>query len=239
MTALELRDVTHRYGDARRAVTALDGVHLVVEPGEVVAVLGPSGSGKSTLLSIAGGLLQPTEGSVVVDGTALGELRRNRLHELRARRIGFVFQTHNLIPYLTVRENLEVIGVLLAGNRGPTAVRDRSLELLGEMGLADRLSHLPGELSVGESQRVAIARSLLNEPALLLVDEPTASLDSDLGRDVVGLLVAQAHDTGTAVVMVTHDHAMAELADREVRLRDGRVVRSDRRPDLPGGAVER
>ncbi len=239
VTTLQVHDVTHRYGQRGRTVTALDRVSLDVDAGELTAVLGPSGSGKSTLLSIAGGLLHPTEGTVTVAGTPLNELRRSQLQELRARQIGFVFQTHNLVPYLTVRENLEVIGVLLAGNRGPTTVRDRSLELLGELGLADRLGHLPAHLSAGESQRVAIARALLNEPYVLLVDEPTASLDTTLGAEVVKLLVDQAHDRGVAVVVVTHDHAMADLADRRVHLRDGRVIRSDPRPDPPDGGNER
>lgn len=231
VTALQLHEITHRYGEGARSVTALDRVSLDVDAGEVVAVLGPSGSGKSTLLSIAGGLLRPTGGTVTVAGTPLGELRRSQLQELRAREVGFVFQTHNLVPYLTVRENLEVIGVLLAGNGGPQRVRNRSLELLGDLGLGDRLGHLPAQLSVGESQRVAIARSLLNEPSVLLVDEPTASLDTTLGAEVVKMLVDQAHERGVAVVAVTHDRSMADLADRQVHLRDGRVIRRDPRRD--------
>lgn len=240
MGILSLRHVTHRYGEGPRSVTALEDVSLDVEAGEFVATLGPSGSGKSTLLSVAGGLLTPSRGSVVVAGTELAGLRRSRMHEFRAREIGFVFQAHNLVPYLTVRENLEVVGALLAGNPGPTVVRDRATRLLTELELADRLDHRPAELSAGESQRVAIARALLNEPSVLLVDEPTASLDSSRGHDVVGLLASRARERNVAVVMVTHDRAMAAHADRELHLLDGRTVTSDRRPDhLDGGSSPR
>ena len=223
MPALEASHITHRYGEGPTSVTALDDVSLSVEPGEVLAVLGPSGSGKTTLLSIAGGLLTPSQGSVTIAGVSLAGTRRRALTDLRARHVGFVFQTHNLVPYLTSRENLVVIGALLAGNPGPEILDRRARELLETLGLTDRHDHLPSELSVGESQRVAIARALLNEPSLLLVDEPTANLDTNQGEEVVELLVDQARSREVAVVMVTHDEHMAAHADRDLHLRDGKM----------------
>jgi putative ABC transport system ATP-binding protein len=222
--ALEARHVTHRYGTGPSAVTALDDVSLEVEPGEFVAVLGPSGSGKTTLLSILGCLLTPSEGDVIIGGTRLADLRARALTDLRAREVGFVFQTHNLVPYLTARENLEVVGGLLAGNPGGPEIRARASGLLHELGLGARSDHLPAALSVGERQRVAVARALLNRPSVLLVDEPTSSLDTPQGEAVVGLLAAQASSRHVAVVMVTHDRRMAGRADRELHLLDGRVV---------------
>lgn len=227
MGALVAREVTHRYGHGESVVAAVQRVSLTVAPGEFVAVVGPSGSGKTTLLSLLGGLLTPSEGAVSVDGVALGGLRRAALTELRAREVGFVFQTHNLVPYLTARENLEVVGSLLAGNPGRVVLRRRATDLIDELGLAARADHLPAALSVGERQRVAVARALLNEPSVLLVDEPTASLDTERGEEVVGLLAAQASRRQVAVVMVTHDERMAARADRIVQLRDGRLVAPD------------
>ena len=224
VSLLQAQGVSHRYGSGDTAVLAVDEVSLNVASGEFVAVLGPSGSGKTTLLSILGGLLMPTAGEVAIGGVRLADLRPAALTELRAREIGFVFQTHNLVPYLTARENLEVVGGLLAGNPGKNRLQQRAEELLDELGLADRQDHLPSALSVGERQRVAVARALLNDPSVLMVDEPTASLDTDRGEEVVAMLAEQARRRDVAVVMVTNDERMAASATRSLHLRDGRLV---------------
>lgn len=224
MPSINARSITHRFDSGATGVTAVDDVSLALEAGEFVAILGPSGSGKTTLLSILGGLLTPTDGEVRIGGTSLGGLKRAQLTELRAREVGFVFQTHNLVPYLTAVENLEIIGGMLAGNPGASELRRRSRGLLEELGLGDRAGHLSSMLSVGERQRVAVARALLNEPSVLLVDEPTASLDTERGDEVVAMLAAQATQRGVAVVMVTHDQRMAAHADRALFLRDGRLI---------------
>jgi putative ABC transport system ATP-binding protein len=226
MPSIEARSVTHRFDAGASGVTAVDNVSLALEAGEFVAILGPSGSGKTTLLSILGGLLTPTVGEVRIGGRSLRGMKSAQLTEIRARRVGFVFQTHNLVPYLTALENLEIIGGMLAGNPGASELRRRSRGLLEELGLEDRTGHLPATLSVGERQRVAVARALLNEPSVLLVDEPTASLDTERGEEVVAMLAAQATQRRVAVVMVTHDQRMAAHADRALLMRDGRI--SDR-----------
>ena len=224
MSSLQAQGVSHRYGSGDTAVLAVDEVSLSVASGEFVAVLGPSGSGKTTLLSILGGLLTPTAGEVTIGSVRLADLRPAALTELRAREVGFVFQTHNLVPYLTARENLEVIGSLLAGNPGRHRLQERAEELLDELGLAHRQHHLPSALSAGERQRVAVARALLNDPSVLMVDEPTASLDTDRGEEVVTMLAEQARRRDVAVVMVTHDERMAASATRSLHLRDGRLA---------------
>ncbi len=224
MSSLWAEGIAHRYGSGDTAVLAVDDVSLNVASGEFVAVLGPSGSGKTTLLSILGGLLTPTAGEVAIGGERLAGLRPAALTEMRAREVGFVFQTQNLVPYLTARENLEVIGSLLAGNPGRHRLRERADELLDELGLADRQHHLPSALSVGERQRVAVARALLNDPSVLMVDEPTASLDTDRGEAVVAMLAEQARRRDVAVVMVTHDERMAASATRSLHLLDGRLA---------------
>jgi putative ABC transport system ATP-binding protein len=230
MPSLEAHGVTHRYGVGPSRVTAVEDVSIEVAAGEFVAVVGPSGSGKTTLLSILGGLLTPSEGDVRVGGSWLRGMGPADLTELRAREIGFVFQTHNLVPYLTASENLEVVGGLLAGNPGAIELRRRSRELFETLGIGSRGDHLPARLSVGERQRVAIARAMLNEPSVLLADEPTASLDTRHGEEAVTLLAEQAAARGVAVVMVTHDHRMAAHADRTLTMHDGRL-----RPPAVGG----
>ena len=224
MPSIEARSITHRFEGGAADVTAVDDVSLALEAGEFVAILGPSGSGKTTLLSVLGGLLTPTAGEVRIGGTSLRGMKSAQLTELRARQVGFVFQTHNLVPYLTARENLEIVGGMLAGNPGALKLRRRSRRLLEELGLDGRAGHLPSALSVGERQRVAVARALLNEPSVLLVDEPTASLDTERGDEVVAMLAAQATQRGVAIVMVTHDQRMAAHADRALLLRDGRLI---------------
>jgi putative ABC transport system ATP-binding protein len=203
----------------------VDGVSFDAPQGEVTVIVGPSGSGKSTLLSIAGCLLRPTAGRVEVMGRDITALREAQLPDVRARHIGFVFQSFNLLEPLTVEENV-LIAMNLVGRRGAEA-RQRANELLGTLGLADRRAHRPRELSAGEQQRVAIARALANRPDVILADEPTASLDSRSGGRVMDLMVDAIHrDEAKALVVVTHDQRILDRADRVLWMSDGRL--SDR-----------
>jgi putative ABC transport system ATP-binding protein len=220
--AIRLTGVRKTFGDGRTAVTALHEVDLTARPGELVCVVGPSGSGKSTLLSIVGGLLAPDAGTVQVGSTDVTALPRHARARFRAAQVGFVFQSFNLIPFLTARENLMLMASL-AGKRR-LAARARADGLLASLGLTGRDRQLPGQLSGGEQQRVAIARALMNDPAVLLVDEPTASLDTEHGQAVVDLLARQVHDHAIAGLLVTHDPRMARSADRIVRLTDGGLI---------------
>lgn len=209
----------YRSGDAE--VVALDHADLVVGDHEMVTLVGPSGSGKTTLLSIAGGLLSATEGRVVVGGKDVSNLDPRQLTKFRQGEVGFVFQAVNLVPFLTARENLTVVGELAGRPRKATAARaDR---LLGELGLGARAGNLAGQLSGGERQRVAIGRALMNEPRLVLVDEPTSALDTKLGESVMELLRAEITGRGVAAVVVTHDTRMAHFTDRTVEIVDGRL----------------
>jgi len=217
--AVRLQGVSKTYGRDRTSVAALRGASLEIRPGELIAVAGPSGSGKSTLLAIMGGLLTPDQGTVEVGGTDVTALPRGARARYRATKVGFVFQSLNLVPFLTARENL-LLMASLAGIPGPQA-RQRAGALLAELNLAGRERDLPGKLSGGEQQRVAIARALIHQPALLLADEPTASLDTERGLAVTGLLARQVHERNIAGVLVTHDLRMAATADRIVRVIDG------------------
>ena len=218
--AVELRAVTRTYGTGDRAVTALDGVDLRIPHGTFTAVMGPSGSGKSTLLHCAAGLDRVTGGEVVIDGRPLGGLSERALSRLRRDRVGFVFQSFNLLPALSAAQNV-ALPMRLAGRRpAPGEVT----AMLAEVGLADRAGHRPGELSGGQQQRVAIARALVTRPAVLFADEPTGALDAASGRDVLGLLRAAVDRHGRTVVMVTHDPFAAAHADRVLFLADGRIV---------------
>ncbi|MFL5844818.1 MAG: ABC transporter ATP-binding protein [Solirubrobacteraceae bacterium] len=201
----------------RGDVVAVDDVSLRVAPGEWVALMGPSGSGKSTLLGVMGGLSEPDAGSILVDGKPPKE--HGGLSGYHRDVVGFVFQLHHLLPMLTAQANVEV--PLVAARRGRAERRERALELLEEVGLADRTDHLPGELSGGERQRVAVARALANEPRLLLADEPTGALDSDNSARILQLLEDARARRGTTMIVVTHDPAIAERADRVVRMLDG------------------
>ncbi len=217
---VETRGLTKVYGNGDE-VRALDGVDLFVRAGEFVAIVGPSGSGKSTLLNMIGALDLPTTGEVIIDGTPLAKVRD--LDRFRSRTVGFVFQTHNLIPTLTARENVEVpmyeMG-LSAGKR-----RARAAELLGLVGLGDRLDALPNQLSGGQRQRVAIARSLANHPAIVLADEPTGNLDSKTTAEILDLLTDLNRTQGTTLIVVTHNSQVARATRRIVTLRDGKVQR--------------
>jgi putative ABC transport system ATP-binding protein len=210
------------YGSNGVAVEAVRGVDLTIESGEFVALVGPSGSGKSSLLHMLGAMDRPTAGDVVFEGRSLTRLGQAQLCELRARRIGFVFQTFNLLPTLSALENVE-LAMRLAGTKGP-ARRTRARALLEQVGLSERADHRPSRLSGGERQRVAIARALANGPSLVLADEPTGNLDSQTGVAILALLRSVCAQAGRTVVMVTHDREAAASADRVVAMLDGRVT---------------
>jgi putative ABC transport system ATP-binding protein len=222
MPALTLQDVRKTYGSGDTEVVALDHASLEVASDETVALVGPSGSGKTTLLSIAGGLLAPTEGVVRVGPQEISRYDRSQLTRFRRDSIGFVFQGANLVPFLTAKENLLVVGDL-AGKGGRSA-EQRALALLDELGLSHRIDNLPGQLSGGERQRVAIGRALMNEPELVLFDEPTSALDTKLGEQVMELIRDEVKGRGTAAVVVTHDTRMTHYADRVVEISDGRLA---------------
>jgi putative ABC transport system ATP-binding protein len=220
---LELGAVRKVYGTGDAEVVALDHATLTVGDDEIVALVGPSGSGKSTLLSVAGGLLSPTSGSVVVGGEDITEYPSRDLTRFRRYGVGFVFQTVNLVPFLTARENV-MIAAELGGRARERDVRVRADALLDELGLADRAGSLPAQMSGGERQRVAIGRALMNAPPLVLVDEPTSALDTERGRQVMELIVREMKQRATAAVVVTHDRRMTEYADRTVEILDGRLA---------------
>ncbi|MHB8960518.1 MAG: ATP-binding cassette domain-containing protein [Candidatus Limnocylindrales bacterium] len=221
MTAptLDVRSVTRRFGDGEAAVVAVRGVSLAVEPGEIVLIMGPSGSGKTTLLSMMGALLKPTEGSIHLDGAVISELSEGRLPDIRLRQFGFIFQDFNLLSALTVLENVAIVAELAGLKR--RVARDKAKGLLTDLGLEARLDFLPEKLSGGEKQRVAIARALINDPALILADEPTANLDSKIGHEIMRLLRMVAKDQGRSVVIVSHDQRIRDIADRVLWLEDG------------------
>ena len=223
MPALEMTDVRKEYGSGDEdRVVALDDVTLSVGDDEMLVLMGPSGSGKTTLLTVAGGLLGPTSGSVTVGGQELSGLDGKALAQFRRDRVGFVFQTVNLVPFLTARENLLVVREL-GGSRVDQAARERADQLLDELGLAQRAGALPAKMSGGQRQRVAIGRALMNDPALVLVDEPTSALDFRLGRQVMELLRNEIKGRGVAAIVVTHDERVAEFGDRVIEIHDGRL----------------
>jgi putative ABC transport system ATP-binding protein len=219
---LRVEHVTKRYGTGRTTVTAVDDVSLSVSAGEVVLIMGPSGSGKSTLLSMLGGLLTPTDGRIFLNGTEITTLGERKLPDIRLRHFGFVFQDFNLLPALTALENVALVAEL-AGARH-SAAREKATRLLTEFGLAERLDHRPDQLSGGEKQRVALARALVNDPTLVLADEPTANLDSSIGQEVMRLLRGIARSQSRGVVIVSHDERIKAVADRVLWLEDGRLM---------------
>ena len=220
MTILETKDLRKVYGSGDTEVRALDGVDLTVEKGEFVAVVGTSGSGKSTLLHMLGGLDRPTGGTVTVDVKELSAMRDEELTIFRRRKIGFVFQNYNLVPVLNVYENI-VLPIQLDGNAPDKAYVERIIETLG---LEAKLQNLPNNLSGGQQQRVAIARALAAKPAIILADEPTGNLDSATSLDVMGLLKVTAQKFSQTIVMITHNEELAQMADRIIRIEDGRIV---------------
>ena len=219
MTILETKDLRKVYGSGDTEVRALDGVDLTVEKGEFVAVVGTSGSGKSTLLHMLGGLDRPTSGTVTVDGRELSALKDEELTIFRRRKIGFVFQNYNLVPVLNVYENI-VLPIQLDGKAPDKAYVDQIIETLG---LGNKLQNLPNNLSGGQQQRVAIARALAAKPAIILADEPTGNLDSATSLDVMGLLKVTAQKFSQTIVMITHNEELAQMADRIIRIEDGRI----------------
>jgi putative ABC transport system ATP-binding protein len=222
-TVLALNGVGRQLPSGGRMLKILDGIDLEVRRGEFVAVLGPSGSGKSTLLALMAGLDRPSSGEVLLDGERIDHLSEDRLAILRRQTIGFVFQSFQLLENLTARENVMLPMELL----GRLEASDRAGQLLSAVGLSERGHHYPSQLSGGEQQRVALARAFAPRPALLLADEPTGNLDGATGRIVLDLLVAMRADEGATLVLVTHDPAVAALADRRIHLRDGRIEREE------------
>jgi putative ABC transport system ATP-binding protein len=222
MSLYDVRAASKVFRKGSIDVRAVDGVDLAIDAGEFVALEGPSGSGKTTLLQLLGALDRPTSGHVFFEGRDLAKLRDNELAELRLRAFGFVFQQFNLIPTLTALENVEV-GLAPAGI-ARKELRERSLALLGEVGLAGRAGHLPGQMSGGEQQRVAIARALAVEPRVILADEPTGNLDTKTGADVIELLAGLAAQRGSTIVVATHDAGLAARAPRRLAMRDGAFV---------------
>ena len=219
MSILQTTDLKKYYGAAPNITKALDGVTLSVGQGEFVAIVGTSGSGKSTLLNMIGGLDLPTAGKVIVDGKELSMLNDEQLTIFRRRKIGFIFQNYNLVPVLNVYENI-VLPVELDGDNVDKKFMDKVVRMLG---LEDKQSSMPGNLSGGQQQRVAIARALVSKPAIVLADEPTGNLDSQTSNDVLGLLKATSQQFRQTLVMITHNNEIAQLADRIIRIEDGKI----------------
>lgn len=219
MDILETKGLKKYYGEGESLVKALDNVNLKISQGEFVSIVGTSGSGKSTLLHMLGGLDYPTEGSVIVDGKDISSLKEDALAIFRRRKIGFVFQSYNLVPVLNVYENI-VFPVQLDGNQVDEKYIDSIIKTLG---LENRINSLPSQLSGGQQQRVAIARALAAKPAIILADEPTGNLDSATSQDVLGLLKVTARKFEQTIVMITHNEEIAQMADRMVRIEDGKI----------------
>lgn len=224
---LVLQEITRTFEDGGMERTILDKLNLEVAEGELVAVMGPSGSGKSTFLSIAGALLEPTSGQVLLDGESIIGKDKQALSELRLQKIGFIFQSANLIPYLKVEEQLVLVSKLAGMEKAKAAKRAK--ELLDKMGLSHRRTAYPEKLSGGERQRVAIARALMNDPAVLFADEPTASLDASRGHDIVSMIAKQVKDQRKSAVMVTHDDRVLPLCDRVLFLENGKLVEKQKK----------
>lgn len=220
MSILETRDLKKYYGTEPNLTRALDGVTFTVEQGEFVAIVGTSGSGKSTLLHMMGGLDIPTSGAVLVRGEELGQKKEEALTIFRRRNIGFIFQNYNLVPVLNVYENI-VLPVELDGDSVDKAFMQEVIRLLG---LEEKLLNMPSNLSGGQQQRVAIARALISKPAIVLADEPTGNLDSKISADVMGLLKRTSTQFNQTIVMITHNSELAQLADRIVRIEDGKIA---------------
>jgi putative ABC transport system ATP-binding protein len=221
MAHLKMERITKEYKLGKTVVRALRGLDMEIVAGETVAIMGPSGSGKSTLMHILGALDVPTSGTATIDGQDLQRLKESQLVTLRGKKVGFVFQTFNLIQTLTALQNVE-LPMIFQGIRKPERAR-RARKLLESVGLADRVRHKPNELSGGERQRVAVARALANDPEIILADEPTGNLDTESGSAILALLKGLSVNSGKTVILVTHDPEAAEIADRVIRLRDGCV----------------
>lgn len=227
---LQLENITKRFAQPSRPeeITVLDGLSLEVSSGETIAVVGPSGSGKSTLLNIMGALERPSGGTVRLDGRDLADLGDQELSRIRNREIGFVFQLHYLLPQCTVLENVRVPSIPLGREADHAAVRDRAVRLLERVGLGEHLDHFPAQLSGGELQRVAVVRALINQPRLLLADEPTGSLDKESSQNLGEILVRLNREEGTTLVVVTHSEELAGLLDSVYLLENGRLEKTTR-----------
>ncbi len=229
--ALEVREVVKTFDTDSGTINAVDGVSFTVDHGEFVALVGPSGSGKTTMLSIMAALLTPTSGQILIDGQDLAQMSETARVGLRREKIGFTFQSNNLIPFLTAAENVEFM--LRLNGKLDKAGRMRSEELLARLGLADRLNNLPNQMSGGQQQRVAIARALIHAPTVVLADEPTASLDTERAFQVVKTFSALIHENQRAGVMVTHDLRMVQYVDRVLQMRDGKLIKVfDKREEI-------
>jgi putative ABC transport system ATP-binding protein len=216
---IQLKDITKVYPMGKRELSVLHGVNMHIEKGEMVAIMGPSGSGKSTVLNLIGCLDKPTSGSYYLEGREVSRLSSTELAQVRAQKIGFVFQQFNLLPRATALNNVE-LGMRYAGG----VERTRALEALGRVGLSDRVNHRPTEMSGGEQQRVAIARALVKNPPLILADEPTGNLDSRAGKEVISILTSLHAEQGITLVMITHDASIAHHCQRIINIQDGQVV---------------
>lgn len=220
---IQVHNLSRHYQMGAETVKALDGVSLEINRGEFVAIVGPSGSGKSTLMYLIGGMDRPTGGKITVMGDEITAMDDNDLAKFRQRTVGFVFQSFNLITTMTASKNVE-FPMVFAGSK-PAQRRERAAELLGMVGLGERLDHKPTELSGGQQQRVAIARALINEPDIILADEPTGNLDSKSGREVIDIL-KELNAQGRTIVMVTHDQSLLSLVTRFIRIMDGKIIES-------------
>ena len=220
---LEANAVTKTYEVENMIIKAVDDVSLEICPGEFVALVGPSGSGKTTMLAMLAGLLNPTQGSIVIRGQELGEMSEAQRTRFRREKVGFTFQSNNLVPYLTVRENVELM--LKLNNQFHRHSKKHAQDLLAQLGLGDRLKNLPSQLSGGQQQRVAIARALVHHPDIVLADEPTASLDTERAFQVVETFANLIHAQNLAGIMVTHDLRMCRFVDKIIQMRDGKIAR--------------
>ncbi len=230
MAFIELKNVTRVYQSGDHILKALDGIHLKLEEGKFVVVLGPSGAGKSTLLNLLGGLDSPTSGEILVEGKNIAALTENKLAEYRAEKVGFVFQFYNLVPTLTVHENVALVKEICKNPLSAT-------KMLQEVGLADHLKNFPAELSGGEQQRVSIARALAKNPKILLCDEPTGALDSETGVLVLKLLLKMAKQYGKTIIIVTHNQNIAKMADVVIHVKNGKIL-SELKQANPASANE-
>lgn len=227
MNILEVKNLSKIYGKDETKVVALDNVSFSVKQGEFVAIIGPSGSGKSTLLHILGGVDVPTKGSVIINGTDISTLDETNLAIFRRRQIGLIYQFYNLIPILTVEENL-TLPLLLDGRKPNKKIID---SLVKTLGLENRLKHLPSQLSGGQQQRVSIGRALMNNPALMLADEPTGNLDSENTKEIISLLKKFNKENNQTLIVITHDERIALAADRVIAIEDGRIIRDEVKTD--------
>jgi len=224
MTAvLEANSVTKTYEVDSNIIRAVDDVSVEVCPGEFVALVGPSGSGKTTMLAMLAGLLAPTEGSIIIGGRELGQMNESERTKFRRQKVGFTFQSNNLVPYLNVRENVELM--LKLNNRLSRESKAHAEEVLAQLGLSERLKNLPSQLSGGQQQRVAIARALVHSPDIVLADEPTASLDTERAFQVVETFASLIHNQELAGIMVTHDLRLVQFVDKIIQMRDGGIAR--------------